>query len=162
MFSFLPAPSCLIKKLDKRHAEQQKHGQFKFKKRELSTASVLTPPQAIHHGLFRIYLLNIIIILVCAVRNDCFLILSFSSCKAHVFILINTMSAGMPEPYSGQHGCPFTYKHLMYPRISNNLPAVFYTGVPGQVLPTGSLTQRVAAGFGDQLAPCPRELRRGR
>ena len=34
----------LIKKLDKRHAEQQRHGQFKFKTRVLSHASQLEAP----------------------------------------------------------------------------------------------------------------------
>ena len=42
-YSSLPALSCLIKKLDKCHAQQQKHGQFKFKTRDISTPSELTP-----------------------------------------------------------------------------------------------------------------------
>ena len=100
-------------------------------------------------------------ILVCAVRNDCFLILSFASCKAHVYIQHHArMHAGAiiytadstdvrsPISTSCTRGSVTTF-----PRYSTRV-------FPARSVSPG-VSPRVAAGFGDQLARCPRELRPG-
>ena len=86
LYLFFQLSAVSLKNLTNAMLNNKSMGSSSSRRENFQQLQCLLHPQAIHHGLFRIYLLNIVIILVCAVRNDCFLILSFSSCKAHVYI----------------------------------------------------------------------------